>query len=81
MLVGALQIQDRSCQLRLWLVAWCDQSWIWTRPVLLWIREFDQIYICTYFSKVTFFYIQIDKVNIFQYVYVFLWLEIIVTDA
>jgi len=52
MLVGALQIQDKSCQLRLWLVARRDRSWIWTRPVLLWISKFDQIYICTYFSKV-----------------------------
>ena len=30
---GALQIQDRSRQLRLWLVAWRDRSWLW-RPVL-----------------------------------------------
>jgi len=51
MLVAALQIQDRSRQLHLWLVAWCDQSWIWTRRVLwnLWICKFDQVYICTYF--------------------------------
>ena len=81
MLVGVLQIQDRSCQLHLWLVAQRDRSCILTRPVLLWIRKFDKIYICTYFSKVTFFCIRIDKVNVFQYVYVFLWLEITVTDA
>jgi len=49
MLVGALQIQDRSRQLRLWMVARRDRSWIWTPPVLFWIRKFDQIYICTYF--------------------------------
>jgi len=37
MLLGALQIQDRSRQLRLWLVALRDWSWIWTWPVL-WIQ-------------------------------------------
>ena len=49
MLVGALQIQDQSHQLRLRLVARRDRFRIWTQPVLLWIRKFDQIYICTYF--------------------------------
>ena len=70
MLVGALQIQDFhvSCV--------CD----WLRDVTS--LGFDQC-CCEFvnsikytfahiFSKVTFFYIRIDKVNVFQYVYVFL---------
>ena len=43
-LVGALQIQERSRQLCLWLAARRDQSRIWTQPKLLRIRKFDQIY-------------------------------------
>jgi len=41
MLVGALEIKDRSRQLHLWLVVWRDRSWIWTQPELLWIHKVD----------------------------------------